>query len=106
MQQCIQNCRDTHRMCELTMTHVFAAGAGGKESYIRCLLDCSEICQMAANFMLRESDSHPYACAVCANVCERCAALCRECDEDQLKLCAEMCQRCADSCHYIAEQAQ
>jgi hypothetical protein len=30
------------------------------------LLDCAEICQTAANFMLRNSELHSRTCAVCA----------------------------------------
>jgi hypothetical protein len=106
LQQCIQNCRDTQRTCMLTLTHLLAKGVAGREAHARALMDSAEICQTAANFMLRGSESVPYACAVCAQVCETCAAACRVCDDDQLKLSAEICQRCADSCHYIAEQAQ
>lgn len=103
MQQCIQNCRDCHRICMLTLTHWLGKGSD-QGPHVRLLLDCAEICQVSANFMLRSSDQHVYTCAVCAQVCERCA---RECErlgagDEEMRLCGEMCQRCADSCHYMA----
>jgi hypothetical protein len=100
MQQCIQNCRDCQRACMHTLAHTLnqcdAANA-------RLLIDCAEICQVSANFMLRESESHGYTCAVCAQVCERCADACEKMEDPQMKLCGEICRRCADSCHYMAD---
>ena len=105
MQQCIQNCRDCHRICMLTMTHCFAQGGELCEA-IRLLMDCAEMCQTSANFMLRGSDAHPYTCAVCAQVCEQCRGACeRYPDNQQMRGCADACQRCADSCHYMAESS-
>ena len=100
MQQCIQNCRDCQRACMLTLADMLKAG---KAEHARLILDCAEICQVSANFMIRESESHGYTCAVCAQVCERCAEACEKSGDEQLKLCAEMCRRCADSCHYMAD---
>jgi len=105
MQQAIQNCRDCQRICMVTITHAFAQGGELFEaSLTRLLMDCAEMCQTSANFMLRASDLHPYTCAVCAQVCEQCKAACeRFGDSEQMRLCADACQRCADSCHYMAE---
>jgi hypothetical protein len=104
LQQCIQNCRDGHRICMLTLTHCFAKGGEHAEAgHIRMLLDCAEICQISANFMLRASERHPYTCAVCAQVCELCARDCEHFQGDQqMRMCGEACQRCADSCYYMA----
>jgi len=107
MQQCIQNCRDCHRICMLTLTHCFAQGGEmGDATHIRLLMDCAEMCQTSANFMLRASDLHAYTCAVCAQVCEQCRAACeRFSDSQQMRLCADASQRCADSYHYMAESS-
>jgi hypothetical protein len=49
------------------------------------------------------SDVHPQTCAVCADVCERCAIDCEGFGDDEvMKACAEMCRRCADSCSRMA----
>ena len=74
MQQCIQNCMECHRICLETVPHCLQMGGKHAEAaHIRLLLDCAEICQTSANFMIRGSDLHTRTCAVCAEVCERCA---------------------------------
>ena len=72
-------------------------------THIRTLLDCAEICQTSANFMLRGSDEHKRTCAACAAVCQRCAEECaRVTDDPVMQDCAETCRRCADSCEAMA----
>jgi hypothetical protein len=108
MQQCIQNCLDCHSICLKTVTHCLQMGGKHAEaSYIRLLLDCAEICQTSANFMLRGSDLHARTCAVCAEVCERCAQDCERLagDDPLMKQCAELCRRCAESCRRMAGMA-
>jgi hypothetical protein len=103
MQQCIQECRNCHAVCLETVTHCLQTGGKHAEAeHIRLMLDCVEICQTSANFMLRGSDLHPRTCAVCAEVCERCAQDCDRFDEDWMKRCAETCRRCAESCRRMA----
>jgi hypothetical protein len=50
---------------------------GGKHAeakHLRLLMDCAEIRQTSAHFMLRGSDLHSRTCFACAEVCVRCAA--------------------------------
>ena len=107
MQQCIQNCTDCHRICLETVAHCLQMGGAHAEAgHIRTLLDCAEICQTSANFMIRGSQFHVRTCAVCAEICEACA---RECarfgDDAQMQACAETCRRCAESCRRMATMA-
>lgn len=53
-------------------------GRHAEDAHIQLLLDCAEICQTSANFMLRGSELHGRTCAVCADACQRCAASCRQ----------------------------
>jgi len=74
-----------------------------KESLVRLLLDCAEICSVSADFMIRGSELHAHTCQACAAICDRCAD---ECDklgqEPHLAACAEICRRCAESCREMA----
>jgi hypothetical protein len=104
MQECIKNCTDCHSICLETVQYCLEQGGKHAEpSHIGLLLDCAEICQTSANFMLRGSDLHPSTCAMCAEVCEMCA---RDCDrfgaDTRMKACADMCRRCAESCRQMA----
>lgn len=105
MEQSIQNCLDCYRVCLQTATYCLQMG--GKHAapeHIKLLLDCAEICQTSAGFMLRYSDLHGQTCAVCAEVCEQCAESCRQFEGDaQMKACAEACRRSAESCRQMAQ---
>ncbi|WP_315791209.1 four-helix bundle copper-binding protein [Fischerella sp. JS2] len=107
MQQCIQNCLNCHSICLNTVTYCLQKGGNHVEqSHIRLLLDCVEICQTSANFMLRISLLHPWICGVCAQVCDRCAQDCERVGDDaQMKACADMCRRCAQSCRQMSNVA-
>jgi len=102
-QECIANCSDCHDVCLETVAYCLQQGGKrGEENHVRLLLDCAEICQTSANFMLRDSDLHGYTCWVCAEVCERCAQECeRFGDDPQLEACAEACRQCAASCRQM-----
>jgi len=104
MRQCIQNCQVCHTTCLQTVSHCLRKGGRHAEAdHIRLMLDCVEICQTAANFMIRGSDLHPYTCGACAAVCERCAEDCERLgDDDWMRVCAAACRRCAESCREMA----
>lgn len=100
IERCISECLNCHRICLETVQHCLQMG--GKHAspeHIKLLLDCAEICQTSANFMLRGSNLHGRTCAVCAEVCTRCAESCEETgDGEQMRACAEACRSCAESC--------
>jgi hypothetical protein len=107
MQQCIQNCTSCHSICLETVAHCLQlVGQHAAVAHIRLLLDCAEICQTSANFMLRGSDFHARTCGVCAEICEQCAQSCAQMSQDpQMQACADACRRCAESCRRMAEMA-
>lgn len=104
LQDCINACLDCHSICLEAVAHCLQKGGRHAEAgHIRLLLDCAEICQTSANFMLRGSTLHKRTCAVCAEVCEQCAASCEQFGGDELMTaCAEACRRCAESCRRMA----
>lgn len=104
IQQCIEECLNCHAAC--TMTAQYALGEGGEKAdpgLVGVLLDCAEICQTSANFMLRGSPYHGATCAACAELCRATEEALREFgDDEQLAHCAEMCATCATSCEQMA----
>jgi hypothetical protein len=104
MEACIENCTRCHRIClEVAAEHFRGLGPKLEESLVRLLLDCAEICQTSANFMIRGSELHGHICAACAVVCERCAEECWKLRSDpHLAVCAEACDTCAKSCSEMA----
>lgn len=106
MQECIEACKTCHDVC-LQMALTYCLRAGGKhveEEHFRLMINCSEICQTAANFMLSNSPLHDAICAACAEVCDACARSCEQIgDMDE---CAQACRRCAESCEDMAKTYQ
>jgi hypothetical protein len=107
MQICIQDCLDCHSLCLETITYCLQQGGWHANlPHIRLLLDCAEICQTSANFMLRGSAFREYTCDICAEICAECAEECGQFSGDeQMQACADMCRRCALSCQEMAEQS-
>jgi hypothetical protein len=103
MEVCLQNCRECQRICLETASFCLQLGSEiASGPVIRLLLDCAEICQTSANFMLRNSDLHGLTCRACAEVCARCATECERISNAQMQACAEVCRRCAQSCLEMA----
>lgn len=105
MQECIQNCINCSRVCSQTLSHCLEMGGVHAEArHIKILMDCAEICQTSANFMLRGSQFHAKVCGACAEVCKACAQFCQHlgANDPQMQICAEACNRCAQSCQQMA----
>lgn len=103
LQQCIDACSECSQVCTETVAYCLEqGGAHARADHVRLLLDCAEICQTSANYMSRGSDLHAETCAVCADVCDRCAQACASFEDEQMRRCADVCRRCAESCRHMA----
>ncbi len=106
MQECIEACKTCHDIClQMALTHCLRVGGKHvEEEHFRLMINCSEICQTAANFMLSDSSWHASVCAACADVCDACAKSCEQVgDMDE---CVQACRHCAESCEHMAAQRQ
>ena len=106
MDECIEACLQCHVVC--TMTAQYALAPGGEHAtvdMIGLMLDCAEICQTSANFMVRGSPYHTLTCGACAELCRASADSCREMEEDEhMRSCAEVCERCAELCEEMSAE--
>lgn len=105
-QHCIDVCNDCHDVCVETIAHCLQKGGKHAEpNHVLLLTDCAEICRTTADFMLRGSKLYRGTCALCAEVCDKCAASCEQFGADaEMKRCAEVCRRCAESCRQMSGQ--
>jgi hypothetical protein len=106
MQECIEECLNCHAVCTLTLQHCIASGGGEltEVNLVGLLLDCAEMCQTSANFMLRGSPYHVITCGACAELCRACEEACRTVQGDeQLTHCADVCGSCAEVCDRMAQ---
>lgn len=104
MLDCIDDCTDCHALCVETINYCLGRGGSHSEDdHIRLMLDCAEICQTSANFLLRGSDLHPLTCEACAEVCDRCARDCERLDGDAgMRDCIESGRRMAGAAGWTA----
>lgn len=105
MEECIENCTECHRICLESIEYCLRMGDKHADAaHILLLTDCAQICQAAADFMIRGSQLHHQICAACAEVCERCADDCASLGaaDEQMQECAELCAVCEESCAEMA----
>jgi len=104
MQECIDTCVNCHRVCLETFTQhcLKMGGAHVEQQHARLMLDCIQICQTCADFMLRGSELHQITCNACAEICQLCAEDCARFEGDEMRRCAETCSHCAQVCHEMA----
>jgi hypothetical protein len=105
MQTCLSDCLKCYELCMQLIPYCLEKG--GKHAnpeHMKLLMDCAEMCQTSANFLLRGSKQHASTCTTCALICRVCGISCDEFGEDdeQMKACAAACFKCAESCEAMA----
>ncbi|MGH8762897.1 MAG: four-helix bundle copper-binding protein [Nitrosospira sp.] len=103
MQSCIDTCSQCHQMClEAAMNHCLETGGKHTEAgHFRLMINCAEMCQTSANFMLTGSDFSDRTCAICADICEACADSCEQ--VGGMEDCVETCRECARRCREMSK---
>lgn len=102
LQTCIDLCQRCHSTClQMAMTHCLQQGGKHTQAeHFRLMINCAELCQTAANFMLSQSAQHVVVCAACAQVCEACADNCE--DAGDMDECVRICRKCAQHCSQMS----
>lgn len=101
MQACIAACTRCHQICLQTgMSHCLETGGKHVEAtHFRLLMNCAEICQTSANFMLSSSQHSSSLCGICAEICEACATDCERIGN--MDQCVQACKDCAETCRQM-----
>ena len=75
-------------------------------AHLRLLIDCSRVCSLSADFMLRGSDFDIDLCEVCGDICRQCADDCEQIDaaDEMMRECAVQCRKCAEACDVRSEK--
>jgi hypothetical protein len=100
--ECIDACIEAAAMCREALALGLGATAAYLPEHLRTLADCSDVCQMTAALLTRESDFRADVCRLTAEVCKVCAQSCRHFATHELMLCAERCEDAADACETLA----
>ena len=104
LQRCIELCQSCHNVCLNTLAYCIQQGEPHtEEQHLRLMMDCAQICQTSADFMLRESTFHARVCGACADICESCADSCGSMtDDERMQACADLCRECATLCREMS----
>lgn len=107
LEDCIEKCMDCYKSCTETMAHCLDMGGKHAESsHMSMMMDCAEICNISADFMLRDSNMSAAICEKCAEICDICAEDCKSFKDDtEMMQCADMCVACAESCRKMVGQS-
>ncbi len=92
MQDCIQDCLNSHATC--VDTAMSAIQQGKSPDHIRLLLDCAEISLTTAHFMIRNSPLQGYVGSACSEVNGQCA---EKCLQEGMVDCGNACRAAANS---------
>lgn len=105
IETCISTCRECRDECQTTLfRHCLETGGKHVEAkHFRLMADCIQICETAADFMMRCSEMDAAICVACATICDACAKSCDQIGGEQLKRCAEMCRQCSAACREMGK---
>ena len=102
VQSCIDACLRSQRESIMTLTYLRDMGGAHIDPIrIRSLLDCADVCQVAATFMMRGSHRHVEMCAVAARICRDCADACDGTNDQHLRKLVEACRTCEAVCREL-----
>lgn len=102
VQVCIDACLRGQRESIMTLTYLRDMGGAHIDPVrVRSLLDCADVCQFAATFMMRGSHRHVEMCAVAARICRDCAESCDGTNDQQLRKVVEACRGCEAVCREL-----
>jgi hypothetical protein len=105
LQECIQLCWECRNDCQKVLfNHCLDMGEDHTDPlHVSLMMDCIQMCQVAADAMVRQSIMHKAICAVTAAICDACAQSCEELSDDpEMEQCADICRECADSCRQMS----
>jgi hypothetical protein len=99
---CMEALARCHTTClSMAMTHCFELGGEhARPQHIRLMLDCATLCAATLDLLAHKSQFHNRVCALCADICDVCAADCRRLG--QMEECVEACRHCAACCRDVA----
>lgn len=101
---CITECLECHRICMETLIYGLRKGGDYADAdHAQLLLDCSQICLTAVDFMTRDSNVVHRISEITSYLCEKAAVSCERwaSSDAKMKQCMDQCRRCGECCRKI-----
>ena len=98
---CMESCLECLVDCKVCLSKMVGMKSMNDCPY--CCIQCIEVLQATIGLMAADSKFSKQQCALCAEVCDYCAALCAEhTGHEHCMRCAETCRKCAEECRKMA----
>ncbi|MCL4419518.1 four-helix bundle copper-binding protein [Patescibacteria group bacterium] len=105
IQKAIDDCLECQRLCLETASYWYITGEEIRDIDVWLLLDCSDICEISAKFMMRDSEFVNDVLENCIAICDRTAEnleLLGEGADGIIRKCIASCRKCAESCRKVS----
>jgi len=103
MQSCIDACQKCTQACyECFSVSLNEPDLHMRKTYVSMLIECAMMCQISAATMSMSGKFSKEHCALCAEICEKCALECDIFKNSHCQKCVEVCRICAEECKKMA----
>ena len=104
IERCIEECLRCVRTCSACVEEGLTHDPAKMAECIRLCHECVPVCGTCVTLLTGNSRFEYQLCAVCADICEACAAECGKYpDMETMRNCSEACRRCAKTCREVAK---
>ena len=94
-----KSCADCAVTCEKTLAYFKKKGGKYMEAKnVDTIKDCITLCKASADLKTRKSANAAKVDAVCHEVCNQCAKMCKDLNDPALKDCVKSCETCHECC--------
>ncbi len=102
-QPCIDSCAKCAQACrECFMLCLKEPDVADRTKCISILNECSMMCHSSVAMMTMVGQASKQHCALCAELCDKCAAECEMFKDNHCIKCAQICRECAEECRKMA----
>lgn len=95
--KCAQACEECHMLCMQN------PDVQARINSMKLLMECAAICRQSSCFMSMDAQHSKNMCALCADVCDKCAMECGKHKDDHSQKCAAECKACAAECRTMSQ---
>lgn len=88
--------------CENLLTNVAQVQKTISKKVAKVVDECALICMTTFHAMKSKSDNIHRFAILCVGICEECAELCEQLNDDEFKACAKICRECSETMTAIA----
>jgi hypothetical protein len=89
-------CFDAWIRCEDLLTHLAQMQKSFSKKIMKVVDECALICMSTFHALKSQSVNAGRYAMLCIGICEECADICDELNEESCKHCARVCRQCSD----------